>query len=118
MNRIDLIGRVGKDPQVREYDTIFTLATTKKYKTREGQDKEQTTWHNISCRGYAKDKAANEIHKGDLVFVSGEQLNREFDKKDGTKGVFWYVETFNVHVIRTTAKNNAPAADDFPEDFE
>jgi len=84
INKITLLGRVGKDPETRQAGenkvTNFTLATTEKYK-----DKEDTQWHNIVIWGALSDIAEKYVKKGDLLYVEGKSTNRSWEDKDGNK---------------------------------
>ena len=68
LNKIQLIGRVGKDPEVRTLESgkvaSFSLATTEKFK-----DREQTEWHSITCFGNTATVAESYVHKGDLLYI-------------------------------------------------
>ena len=84
LNKIQLIGRVGKDPEVRTLESgkvaSFSLATTEKFK-----DKEQTEWHSIACFGNTATVAESYVHKGDLLYIEGRINTREWTDKDGNK---------------------------------
>lgn len=84
LNKIQLIGRVGKDPEVRTLDSgkvaSFSLATTEKFK-----DKESTEWHSITCFGNTATVAEAHVHKGDLLYIEGRINTREWTDKDGNK---------------------------------
>lgn len=89
VNRVVLVGRVGKDPDVKTFPdggriVNFSLATGKKWRDRaSGERKESTTWHNISVRDTRMgDVAEKYIRKGSQVYLEGEISNRSY-KKDG-----------------------------------
>lgn len=91
VNKVILIGRLGKDPEVRNLEngvTVanFSMATTETYKDRvTGEKKEVTEWHNISLwRGLA-DVAAKYLHKGDLVYIEGKLRTRSWEKDGVTR---------------------------------
>lgn len=92
VNKVILIGNVGKDPDVRYFENDqavanFTLATTERgYKTRDGQDiPDRTEWHNIvAWRGLAK-LAENYIKKGSQIYVEGRLRTRSYDDQNGVK---------------------------------
>lgn len=87
-----LIGNVGKDPEIKYYDTdqavaTFTLATTERgYTLPNGtQVPVRTDWHNIVLwRGLAK-IAERYIHKGDKIYVEGRIRNRAYDDQKGVR---------------------------------
>ena len=88
MNKAILIGRVGKDPEFIEFTygslARFSLATTEKYKDKEGQKKESTEWHNIVVNGKLSEVVRDWVKKGMLISVSGKIKYREYEK-DGQK---------------------------------
>ena len=92
LNKVLLIGNVGKDPEVRYVsDNLavanFSMATTKKgYKTNDGKEvPDKTEWHTIVCwRGLAK-LAEQYIKKGTQVYVEGELQTRQWEKDGITR---------------------------------
>ena len=90
LNKVTLIGNVGKDPdfQILEGNisvTKLSLATTESYKDKNGMAQSSTDWHNVVLwRGLA-DLAKNYLVKGSLVYVEGKIKTRSFDDKDGQK---------------------------------
>ena len=91
VNKVILIGRLGKDPDVRNLESgatvaNFTMATTETYKDKTtGERKEITEWHNIVLwRGLA-DVAAKYLHKGDLVYIEGKLRTRSWEKEGVTR---------------------------------
>jgi len=91
VNKVILVGRLGKDPEVRNLEngaTVanFTLATSESYKDKTtGDKKEVTEWHNIVLwRGLA-DIAAKYLHKGDLIYLEGKLRTRSWEKEGVTR---------------------------------
>lgn len=92
MNRVTLLGNVGKDPDVRYLDSgvavaQFSLATTVKgYTTQDGKTyADRTEWHNIvAWRGLAQ-AIEKYVHKGDKLYVEGELRYRDYEGQDGVK---------------------------------
>lgn len=91
MNRCVLIGRVGRDPEVRTFSNggrsvNFSLATSRRWKDKSsGEVKEQTQWHNVSILSDQVGKIAEAfVRKGSRVAVEGEIQYRDFEK-DGHK---------------------------------
>ena len=81
MNKVILIGRVGKDPDVRETKSgtvsNFSVATTESWKDKSGEWKEKTEWHNVVLW---RDVT---FGKGDLVSIEGKLTTRSYENKDG-----------------------------------
>lgn len=92
LNKVTLIGRLGKDPEVRYLDSgvcvaTFSLATTERgYTTSTGQQiPERTEWHDLVLwRGLAE-TAEKYLHKGDLLYVEGVIRKRSYEDQQGIK---------------------------------
>jgi single-strand DNA-binding protein len=89
-NRVTLIGRLGKDPEVKELTNNrkmakFSLATTDVYKNGNGEKKEDTQWHNIVAWGNLAEIASKYLKKGEEVAVEGRVSYRDYEDKNGTK---------------------------------
>ena len=125
MNKVILIGRVGKDPEVITSGETkmckFSLATSEYYKDKAGQRQQSTEWHNIVIWGALVDSAAKYIKKGDEVSVEGKIKTTSYEK-DGVKkySTSIYAERFSLHGRKPesapSAQNSqeAPIADDLP----
>jgi single-strand DNA-binding protein len=89
INKVILVGHLGKDPEVRHLEggvsvASFPLATSETF-NKDGQKIEQTEWHNIVMwRGLA-DVAAKFLQKGKLVYIEGKLRTRSFEDKEGIK---------------------------------
>lgn len=90
LNRVELIGHLGKDPEIRLFPdgtpcATVSVATTEYYKDKEtGERKDITQWHNIQITGKKADFVREYIKKGSFIFVSGK-LNYRSYEKDGQK---------------------------------
>ena len=88
VNKVILIGNLGKDPEVRYLDSgvavaNFSMATTENYKNKEGERVSQTEWHNIVLwRGLAE-VAEKWLKKGSSVYIEGKIRNRKWEDKEG-----------------------------------
>ena len=87
VNKVILVGNLGKDPEVRHLEggvsvAHFTLATNEYYKDKQGTRVERTEWHNISAwRGLA-DMADKYLKKGQQVYIEGKLRTRQYHDKD------------------------------------
>ena len=87
VNKVILVGNLGKDPEVRHLEggvsvAHFTLATNEYYKDKQGTRVERTEWHNISAwRGLA-DMADKYLKKGQQVYIEGKLRTRQYQDKD------------------------------------
>jgi len=90
VNRVMLIGNLGKDPDVQYLEgnigvAKFPLATTETYKDRSGKLVSQTEWHTVVLwRGLAE-LAQKYLHKGSLIYVEGRLRTRSWEDKEGNK---------------------------------
>lgn len=90
LNRVELIGHLGKDPEIRIFPdgtpiASISVATTEYYKDKEtGERKDITQWHNITITGKKADFVKEYIKKGSFIFVSGKLSYRSYEK-DGQK---------------------------------
>ncbi|KGF53440.1 single-stranded DNA-binding protein [Prevotella amnii] len=123
MNKVMLIGNVGKDPEIRYFDAdecvaSFTLATTERgYVLPNGtQVPNRTDWHNIILFKHLAKYAEKYIHKGDKIFVEGRIRNRSYDDKKGVRRVITEIYAENLEwlaaprkVVDEVVKTNAPA---------
>lgn len=90
INKVILVGNVGKDPEVRHLDSgvavaSFPLATSETYKGKDGQKVTNTEWHNIVIwRGLAE-VVEKYVKKGSSLYIEGKIRTRAWDDKDGNK---------------------------------
>lgn len=88
VNKVILVGNLGKDPEVKYLDNgvavaNFSLATTENYKNKQGERVSQTEWHNIVLwRGLAE-VAEKYLKKGSSIYIEGKIKNRKWEDKDG-----------------------------------
>lgn len=90
LNKVMLIGNVGKEPEIRhlENDSIvasFTLATAERYKDKNGEWQEQTEWHNIVCWRALAERVEKYVKKGSQLFVEGKIRTNNWVDKEGQK---------------------------------
>lgn len=90
LNKVLLIGHLGRDPEVRYLpsgDPVanFSVATSEQWKDKSGNKQERTEWHNIAVFGKLADIAKQILHKGSAVYVEGRIQTREWEAQDGSK---------------------------------
>ena len=88
MNRVTLLGHAGRDPELRDLPNggraaSFTLATTERWKDRDGKPAEATEWHRIAVYGPAVEAVGKMLRKGGAVLVEGRLATREYRDRDG-----------------------------------
>jgi single-strand DNA-binding protein len=88
LNKVMLIGNLGKDPEVR-YTTSgtavasFSLATSERFKSKSGEWEERTEWHNVTLWGRQAEIAGEYLSKGKTVYIEGRLQTRKWQDKDG-----------------------------------
>ena len=93
LNKVMLIGNVGRDPEVRYLDgqsgnakvATFTLATTERYRDRNGETRENTEWHNIVAWRNTADVVERFVRKGTQLYIEGRIRTRAWDDQTGNK---------------------------------
>lgn len=90
VNKAILVGRLGKDPEVRRTNSgqpvaRFSLATNEYWNDKNGERQERTEWHNIVAWGKLAEICEQYLNKGRMVYVEGRIQTREYDDRDGNK---------------------------------
>ena len=90
LNKVTLIGNLGKDPEVQTLETgvalaKFSLATSESYKDSEGVKHTQTEWHNIIVWRSLAEVAGKYLRKGSTIYLEGKIKTRSYEDKDGNK---------------------------------
>jgi len=85
LNKVTLMGNVGKDPQVKALPNgavaDFSLATVHRFKDKAGAWQEQTEWHNVVCYGRMAEIVREYVHKGAKLLIEGRIQTRSWDDK-------------------------------------
>lgn len=118
VNRVTLLGRLGRDPKMSDAQGLaicrLALATTRRYKGRDGEKKEETEWHNVVVFGKTAEVAQQYLVKGSEVYIEGRLHTRKYTGKDG-------IERYATEVIceslqlgarpqgKSTSASSAPA---------
>ena len=90
VNKVILVGNLGKDPELRYTPAgvavaTFSLATSERYKDRNGEMQEKTEWHNVVAWRQLAEICGKFLHKGKQVYIEGKIQTRSYDDKDGNK---------------------------------
>ncbi len=110
INKVILIGNLGKDPDVMTFDNgvkkaSFTLATTESYRDKDGNWVEQTEWHNIVLWRWL---AERNLIKGDQVYIEGKLRTRSWEDAEGKKHYITEVLADKLlKLTRTSAENSS-----------
>lgn len=110
LNRATLIGNIGKDPEIKTLQNgrkfvSFSLATSKRYRDNNGEQKEETQWHNIVIWGKTAETFENlGIGKGTQLYIEGEITNRSWT--DQVTGQKRYTTEINVSSFQILSSRN------------
>lgn len=90
LNKVLLIGNLGKDPELRFTPAgrgvaRFPVATSEQWTDQSGERQERTEWHNVVVWGKQAETCAQYLAKGRQVFIEGSVRSRQYDDKDGNK---------------------------------
>lgn len=117
LNQVQIIGHLGKDPEVRylpsgEAVANFSIATTEKWKDKNtGEAREETEWHRISTFGRLAEIVGGYVKKGSLVFVQGKLKTRKYTDGQGVERYSTEIraETLKMLGGRDASQGSAPA---------
>jgi single-strand DNA-binding protein len=104
VNKVILIGNLGKDPELRYLPSggpvaKFSLATGSKWKDKDGQLQDRTDWHNIVAFGRTAEVCNEYLKKGSPVYVEGRIQTRSYDDRDGNKRWITEIIAQNVNML-------------------
>lgn len=107
-NNVQLIGRLGKEPEVRTFDSgtkmaSFSLATNDVYYNNKGEKVEDVQWHNVVAWGKKVDVIENYLKKGSEVAIQGKLTSRSYETKEGEKR---YVTEINMNELLMLGKKD------------
>jgi single-strand DNA-binding protein len=110
VNKVILVGHLGKDPEIRSIEggrkvANFTLATTESYKDKNGQRVDKTEWHNIAFWGPIADVIEKYLKKGSQIYLEGKITNRSYEDKEGVKKYFTEIVGQNMTMLGGAPKS-------------
>ncbi len=111
VNKVFLLGRLGKDPEVKYLDNNravanFTLATNEVFLDKSGNKVEQTDWHNIEMWDALAKNAEKVLKKGRTVFIEGKIKNDTWVDKEGNKRTTMRIRALQFQVVSSPNPNN------------
>lgn len=121
VNKVILIGNVGKDPEIRHLESnvsvaSFSLATSEVYNNKAGERVTQTEWHNIVCWRNLANIAEKFIHKGSQVYIEGRIRSRTYDSNDGVKKTAYEIYADEVRLLDKKASSTNQATENPAEE--
>ncbi|WP_339607209.1 single-stranded DNA-binding protein [uncultured Roseivirga sp.] len=110
VNKVILVGNLGKDPEVRHLESgravaNFSLATSETYKNKQGERVTTTEWHNIVLWSPLAEIAEKFLKKGNQVYIEGKLTTRSWDDQDGNKRYTTEVVGNNLTMLGTKSDN-------------
>ncbi|MFB6349439.1 single-stranded DNA-binding protein [Moraxella sp. ZJ142] len=121
VNKAILIGRLGKDPEVRQFqsgDKIATasLATSERWADKQtGERKEHTEWHTIQFQGKLVDVASQYLKKGSQIYVDGKIKTRKWQDNQGQDRYSTYIQVENLQMLDSSQNNTQNNAQQPPQ---
>lgn len=114
LNKVLLIGNAGRDPEVRHLESgvaVVTLpvATTERFKDKNGEMKEQTEWHNVVFWRNLAEIVERDVRKGSPMFIEGKLRTRSWEDQNGVKKYTTEIVADNLRLLgRRGSDNNLP----------
>jgi len=121
VNKVILVGNLGRDPEVRytkngQAVATFSLATTEKWKNREGEREDKTEWHRIVAWGKLGEICGEYLSKGKQVYIEGRLQTRQWEDNDGYKRSTTEIVAGNMVMLGAQSGGQSPGASE--EDSE
>ena len=113
VNKVILIGRLGRDPEVRTFENgikkaSFSIATSEIFKDKEGNKVEQTEWHNIVCWRNLSEIAEKFLVKGKLIYLEGRLRTRSWED-NGVKKYITEIEASTFTILSAKEEGTTPS---------
>lgn len=110
LNKVILIGRLGRDPEVRYMpngDAVanFSIATDEQWKDRDGNRQTRTEWHNITLYRKLGEIAGQYLRKGSLVYIEGRIQSRKYTGKDGVERTAYEIIGNEMKMLGSKSEN-------------
>jgi len=104
VNKVILVGRLGRDPETRytgggQAVGNFSVATDETFKDKNGERQKRTEWHRITVWGKQAEIAQQYLKKGSLVFIEGRIQSREWQDKEGQKRTSFDIVASNFRML-------------------
>ena len=116
INKAIVVGNLGRDPEIRALPlgqsvASFSIATTARFKDRNGEPQERTEWHRVVAFGRLADNCQRLLSRGRQVYVEGRLNTRQYQAKDGT-GLRYRTEIVAQQLRLLGNRNGTAAGDD------
>lgn len=119
LNKVQLIGNVGNDPEIRNLqggakNASFRLATTTRYKDRNGAQQEDTEWHNITVWNHLAEFVEKYVKKGAQIYIEGRIKTRQWTDQQGNKRYTTEIEAQQILLLDRRTGDAPQALQDLP----
>jgi single-strand DNA-binding protein len=124
LNKVMLIGNVGADPEVRYLENnpqnpgnnvkvaTIRLATTERYRDRNGESRENTEWHNVVLWRNNADVAERFVHKGSQIYIEGKLRTRQWTDQNNSRHYVTEIFVDQFELLKNPSQNeNVPPTD-------
>ena len=117
INKVILVGNLGKDPELRHIGSgtavcNFSLATTERFKNKQGEQQDKTEWHNIVVWAGLAEICGKYLTKGKQVYIEGRIQNRSYDDRDGNKRYISEIVASEMQMLSRSGEQSRPKGDD------
>lgn len=126
LNKAMIIGRLGQDPEVRHTQSntavaTLSIATSERWKDKNGDLQEQTEWHRVTAWGRTAEICGEYLRKGSLVYIEGPLQTRKWEDKDGNERYTTEIKALSMQMLDSQGESkpkpaNEPAPIDDTDD--
>ena len=111
VNKVTLIGNLGRDPELRRLESgvsvaRFSIATTENYRDKDGNWQDQTEWHEIVLWRQLAERAESQLRKGMLIYLEGKLTTRKWEDKEGNSHKTSEVVASYVRILNRREENS------------
>lgn len=120
LNKAMIIGRLGQDPEVRYTQSntavaTMSVATSERYKDRNGEWQENTEWHKVVAWGRTAEICQEYLKKGSLVYFEGPIQTREWEDRDGQKRYTTEIKALTMQMLDSRGGGSSDRIDSSPK---
>ncbi|MBL7176642.1 MAG: single-stranded DNA-binding protein [Desulfobacteraceae bacterium] len=118
VNKVILVGRLGRDPEVRYTPSgvavaNFSMATSEEWKDKDtGEKKERTEWHRIVAWRRLGEICGEYLHKGSQIYIEGKLQTRDWEDRDGNKRYTTEIVAQNMQMLDSLAKEGRASSEE------
>jgi len=115
LNKVILIGRVGRDPEVRYIPSgapvaTFSVATDESFKSKNGEQQQHTEWHKVVAWNKLAEICGEYLTKGKLVYIEGSIRSRQWEDQSGNKRTSYEIIARNMQMLGSRSDSERAAA--------